>query len=1015
MDRLTKMRAFRASLMARTASIAALSACVMFASAEAKEYKAWLDIPAQSLEAALKEFGVETDSQVLFAKDVVLGRTSVQVKGVFTPREALALLTRGTGLRIDQSAESVFLIKSATAAAASAPQITAQAQAPSAPVDAAQDETTNKDKKTDEESSVEKVTVTGTRIRGKAPAGANIITVDRKAIDESGAATVPGIIQTLPQNYGGSTNEALRLNSRVSPDIAFGASANLRGLGADATLTLVNGRRLAPAGAGDYVDISAIPLSAVQRIEILADGASATYGSDAVGGVVNFILRKDFDGAQTTLRYGNGTSGDPAEYQIGQLFGASWNGGNLLAAYEYYQRDALRAVDRDFAATSDLRRFGGNNFSSTQSSPGNIIFVGPTFVTLAIPSGQNGTTLQSTDLLAGVINYENQQEQLDLLPEQKRSSYFLTARQELFSGAEVFAEFMYSDRSALGRDQQLGTTLFVPETNAYRQLSGLFAGQGDIIMSYSLAQDLGPIVYDTDSSALNSVVGTSIDLSSDWKMEVYGQLARLQESGLTKNLPDRAKLDAAVASSNLSSAFNPFSDGSNTPADVLSGLVYSQAQANDSRLWSFNAKADGPFLALPAGEARLAVGADYRQEEFQRDASDVSATGVVTPIEGLPKPGSRDATAVFVEVYVPIVGEANRFTGAQLFDLSASVRYDSYEGAGESTNSKFGVRWSPMDDLFLRGTWGTSFKVPQFKQLLGGSGGTLAVAPGFLDPNATNGSTGVLIMSGGNPALQPEEATAWTVGMDIVPSWLDGLRVSATYFDVDYRNRIDTPPNILVAFQQEQNFPGIFIRNPTPAQVSAAIALLDSVGGSAGPDGVEVIFDERLKNLSSVVVSGLDLQASYATTTEFGEISLNMNASYLYGFKKDLGLGGSPFQLVDTVYNPTDLRVRGSVGWQSDGWNVVGTVNYVDDYRDTESTPNRIVASWTTLDLNVSYAFDAFGRSTERGDGTRLTLSVINVADEDPPFVNNFLGGGYDPGNSSVLGRFASITLTQNW
>lgn len=1014
MGRPMKTRVRKASLMARTASIALFAAYAVLGGAEAKEYKAWLDIPAQSLEAALKEFGVETDSQVLFAKDIVAGRTSVQVKGVFTPREALAHLIRDTGLRIEQSAESVFLIKSATAAAASPPQTTAQAPTTSRPTDAAQDETTNEDKKPEEESRVEKVTVTGTRIRGKAPAGANIITVDRKAIDESGAATVPGVIQTLPQNYAGSTNEALRLNSRISPDIAFGASANLRGLGADATLTLVNGRRLAPAGSGDYVDISAIPLAAVQRIEILADGASATYGSDAVGGVVNFILMRDFDGARTTLRYGNGTSGDPAEYQVGQLFGVNWNGGNLLAAYEFYQRDALRAVDRDFAATSDLRIFGGDNFSSAQSSPGNITRVGTTNVVLAIPSGQDGTALLESDLLAGVVNFENQQEQLDLLPKQERGSYFLTARQELFSDAEIFVEFMYSDRSALGHDQQVGATLVVPETNAYRLMSGLFAGQGAIRISYSYDQDFGPIIYDTESWALNGVVGTSIDLSSEWQLEVYGQLARLEEGSLTTQLPDTARINAALASSSVSTAFNPFSDGSNTPANVLSGLVFSQTRSNDSRLWSFNAKADGPIFTLPAGDARLAVGADYRHEEFVRDAFNISAAGLATPL-ATPAPGARDATALFAEAYVPIVSDANRFTGAQLIELSASIRYDDYEAIGESTNSKFGIRWAPTDGVFLRGTWGTSFKVPQFKQLLGGNGGTLAVAPASLDPNATNGSTGVLIMTGGNPDLQPEEATAWTVGVDIVPSWIDGLRLSATLFDVDFRDRIDTPPNILIAFQQEQNFPGLFIRNPTPAQIDAAIAQLDVVGGSVGPDGIEVIYDERLTNLSAVVVSGLDLQVSYATTTEFGEIGLNINASYLYDFEKDLGVGAPPLQLVDTVYNPIDLRLRGSLGWQSDNWNIVGTVNYVDDYRDTESNPDRTVDSWTTLDLNVSYTFDALGRSTEGGDGTRLTLSIINVADIDPPFVNNFLGGGYDPGNSSVLGRFASITLTQNW
>jgi outer membrane receptor protein involved in Fe transport len=174
-----------------------------------------------------------------------------------------------------------------------------------------------------------------------------VLTLDEEAIQETGRTTLQDVLQTLPQNFPGSQNEASQLGSiNANRNVSFGSTVDLRGLGADATLTLLNGRRLAPAGFGNFVDISAIPLSAVARVDVLADGASATYGADAVAGVVNIILRDDFEGAETSVRYAAATPGEPTEIGFSQVFGAAWDTGSAMIGYEYRERSALASETR---------------------------------------------------------------------------------------------------------------------------------------------------------------------------------------------------------------------------------------------------------------------------------------------------------------------------------------------------------------------------------------------------------------------------------------------------------------------------------------------------------------------------------------------------------------------------------------------------------------------------------------------------------------------------------------------
>lgn len=936
------------------------------------------DIPAQPLSSALVRFAEQSNLQILFSQDAVSGFTSRPLAGRRTPEAALAQILPPGAPRIEVAGDRIV-----------------QVEPPARPQSAATE--------TDEE-----IVVTGTRIRGAPPAGSNVLGLNREDIEQRGRTTLQDVLQTMPQVYTGSQSELTQLNSNApNRNLALGSSVDLRGLGSDATLTLLNGRRLAPAGLGNFVDISAVPIAAIERVEILADGASATYGADAVGGVVNIILRRDLDGAETVVRYGGADGFD--EIGFSQTWGEAWSTGSLIAGYDYRQRDSLSSSERSFAADSDLRRYGGTNFSRTNANPGNIIRVGATTVTYGIPSGQDGTNLTVADLLPGQLHFQNTQEDNFLLPEQESHSGFLSLRQELTPDVDLFLDVLTSERHGYAERPQTNTTISVPETNFYRQSNGLFTGQGALAIGYYFGDDLGPLQIETSSRTWTAATGLDVALFSDWRLEAMVAYGSHTDENDTYNALDLPALNVALASSSQASAFNPFSDGGNTPASVLAGLTNTQFVDTDSELVTYALKADGRLFDLPGGALRAAIGAEHRREAFSANQVRISAAGVVTTPR-VQDPGRRETDAYFGELLAPIVGEDMNVPLVDALTLSLSIRYEESSDFGSATTPKIGAHWNVFDYLSLRGTWGTSFKAPQFTQMLTGTAGLIQAVPPSIDPNASNGTTGLLQVLGSNRQLQPEEAETWTLGFDYAPAWAEGFSVSATYFDIDFANRIANPGNLLDAFRNPQNYVGYLIFDPTPQQIADYLGQVDQIVGAVPPDGIEAIWDERLTNLGSLQVRGIDFSASYAFDTSVGEASLFASASKLLEFSRSTNPALPTVELLDTVFNPVDLRARAGISLRRDDWGGALVANYVDGYRDNLSTPNRSVDSWLTYDARLSYRW-------RRGDdsSTEFALDVRNVADEDPPFVNNSSGLAFDTLNASPLGRVVMLQVSQQW
>ncbi len=877
-----------------------LAGCVLllFATAEpaiAQENQTHeFDIDEKELGEALTEFGIATGSQVLFKDADVRGKTANGVEGVYTSKEAVEALLENTGVDYRVDGNGTLLVGSEYVRRVSLGE--GSAPAPLRVAQLAQDQTIGEVETPitdeDEEQIRDVIVVTGTNIRGVGSVGSPVIVVTREDIDRQGFATTQDLLRSIPQFL--DTGE----NSRVTaPNVDGGVppgtvSPNVRGLGTGATLTLVNGRRIA-SGGGDVqvTDVSLIPLSAIERVEILTDGASAIYGTDAIAGVVNFVLRDDFDGAETRLRVGAVTEGSSQEYRASQTFGRSWGDGNALVSYEYYRRNNLDTRSKDFTADAP----------------------DPT----------------------------------DILPQSERHSVFFSGKQDMTAGVGIFGDASYSVR-----DSELFT--------------GRFSTFGDQISQNQ-----------TEAEQYGVTLGATVELYDGWQAELattYG--ASASESEFVTN-------DVPVGDSTT--------DFSTLIVDLI---------------------ADGPIFEIPGGAVKLAVGGQFRNEQFEFITRGTTAETT----DGF----DRDVFGFFGELYFPIVGASNRQPGLYSVDFTVAGRYEDYSDFGSSTDPKLGLRYAPIERLNLRGTYGTSFKAPNTLQLGGGFAATPLPGAFLVPPPGETSAPNLLISNGANVDLGPEASETYTFGFDYSPQSIDGLTLQATYFDISFDNRIADPRlgSILELLSRPDLFGALTLFEGDPG-FDEQLALLFPTNPVFNPFGVAredigAIFDGRLQNIAATQVSGLDVSIDYATDTHLGELRFGLFGSYLFEFLQQNIDGGGEEDILNRQNQPVDLRLRGDIGWSRGGASAALFINYVDSYESDITGILEPVDSWTTIDFNFAYDFE--NDTNDFWDGSRLSLNIVNLLDEEPPFVDragSFSDDGqdYDGANANALGRFVALQL----
>lgn len=843
----------------------------------------------------------------------------------------------------------------------------------------------------------EEVVVTGSHIRNPTPVGVQPIIVTQEDIQTGGFTRIEEVLRAVPQNFPGGPREDTYVQDfsdrANTTNLSKGATVNLRGMGAGATLVLVNGRRLSPSGTtGLFTDVSNLSLSSVERIEILTDGASALYGSDAVGGVVNVIMRKDYRGAETTIRTGRG-SGDVHEHHLSQLLGAAWGSGTASISLDLVDRDALLATSRPFSSSSDQRNRGGDNFSSTAANPGTI-FVGTR--SFAIPANQNGVGLMPDDFVEGTVNYLNNSENLAILPEQTRRSATVYLSQDVGERIDLSLHGFATEReSEAMRPWQ--DWLSVPSSNPF--YVNPIGGTEPIIVRYDLTEDFGLFSRSSESKSHSLTLGVDVDVGSSWRVRT--DLTQGKERAFAFNDGvSYSALDVALADPNPDTAYNPFGDGAFTNAATIDSIRSRSRSSVDSEIQTTSVIAEGPLATLRAGEMRLAAGAEYREYSY-----------LSTTVSGS-RSGSRSIDAIFAELRVPLIDESNRRPGVYELTFSAASRREEYSDYGSATVPKIGISWFPVRAVRLRATWSESFRAPDLESLDESRNSfSIRAVPDSLSPT---GTSTILRWTGGNSELSPEMADNFTFGVDFDVPRVPRLHVGLTYFNIRYFDRLQFPSTPRVEdYLNVPHFSPYVIRNPDAAlreRVCNSGSPIEGNREACMATPIDAVVDQRMSNTAKVVTDGVDLDVNYSFESSIGAFDIGLSGTRIFGYKQAT-LEGLPYEsLLNRKYAPVDTRLRARASWERNAWTATAFLNHVGDYQDESPTLTRDVSSWTTVDLNVAYEWTA---ASGLLSGASISLNVQNAFRKDPPFVNTALG--YDIANANPYGRIVSALIRKRW
>ncbi|ESQ79305.1 TonB-dependent receptor [Asticcacaulis sp. YBE204] len=836
-----------------TTSVVAIALCLSAAAVADKRVYPF-DIPAQDTAHALTDFARQADVQILFPYDVASKFKTPRIKGDLTRDEVLARLIDGTGLEIASASATTIVLK----------------------VSAKSTETAEA---TDGQALIE-VTVTGSHLRTAKPTSP-VRALVRSDIERSGFSQTGDLVRSLPENFSGGQNPGMIGTNGSRSDnsnVSNASTINLRGLGSDATLVLVNGHRISADSYFQGGDVSGIPLSAVKRVEIVTDGASAIYGADAVAGVVNFILNKTLNGGEASLRIGDTTEGGGAEQTASVMLGHAADGWNVLGSFEYSNQAEIKAGDRKLTAAS------------------------PPIKSMLRPQ-----TRRSAFLTIGKSFGDTTQVGVDVLVSDRRMEQVMKATPT----AEVYYSTMY--------------------TPAYN------------VAAY-LTKDFGA-----------------------WQARFIAAGAQSRNSGYTRT--------ATIAPAQT---------------NYKNGVAYGEFVV------------EGPVSLGPLS-IDLAVGGGYREDRFQN-----YLPGDPTYIKA-----QRTVSYGFAEAFVPVLAPSTERGGLYALDLSLSVRTEKYDDVGSTTNPKIGVRYQPTDEVVLRGTWGTSFKAPSFLQMY-------QTSYLYLYRSAPLGYTGggtALLTNGGNPNLKPETSESWTAGAEYAPKRVPTLRLTATYFNIDFTNRTVRPIARLPGSLANPIYAPFIEWNPSASRQAAVFAAADQFINNASvaydPAAVVVLLKNDFQNASAQYIRGIDFSYRQSFTVGEDRLNLFLNASKLQ-VKQQTIVTLPAVEFTGTILNPAKVRARGGATWQRGNWDATATANYISGSIDDLVTPNRQVASWTTVDVNLTYRFP-----TGQFDGSRIGLSVINLFDRDPPYAYSpsLLQPGlvFDSANASIVGRFVALTFTKRW
>lgn len=965
-----------------------------------------LDIPRLPIIEALKEFTTQTGQLISFWPDAQTDQTRLvgPLRGKFTAEVALTRLLAESGLAYRRTNDRSLVVMAPSLLGAPRNGVSGSDQdrgrlAEGRPY-------LQKKQRPQEELTVvghagsnaiigkpavervDEVIVLGSRIdhSGEGPAPVQVFT--RRMIEELGAASIPDVLRYTPQQPF----------TRAEHYYTNGAEySQMRGIGVDTTLILLNGRRVVPTSNSltlNAFDLNSIPLAAVERIEVLSDSASAIYGADAMGGVINVVLKNDIPQPVLDVQYGGAGGGAGL---LRASFSAGYQAERLRTSviFDYYQRDFLLGSERDLWRNQDYTRYGGLDYRSAAGVPGTVSSLrGDNLPGLAssfamVPEGSSGVGLTPQDFVAtaGVRNRTSTLSTLSIVPEVEQRSVALFGEYDLTPDLMAFAEVLYTNRQVMSQEGLYPVQrALVPADNPFNPF------HQPVLVDFIL-DGLEPRRFEHDMDWIRGAFGLRGSLISSWQWEVAAVASTETDNALSTIEVNAARLGAALAERDPARALNPFVDGPAGGSELLASLIEPERSSNLSRGRQLSAFLQGELFELPAGAVQAVVGGEWRDEEMIYDD------------RKLPVHDGRNMRAAFTEVRVPLMGPTAS-SHSDVLSMTLAARVDDYSDFGSSVNPQLGLLWRPADGILFRGSYGTSFRPPSLFELHAPR--TTVTNAAVRDPARNNAMSTVTFVAGGNPNLQPIEAESMTTGFVLAPGAVPGLRLLANYWRINTEHRV-TFLHFTSLLANEGLFSDRILRD-APTQADSA----------AGLPGRLLQLDISRMNFGRLRTSGIDVEAKYELSTDWGDFTPRVSATWIDEFRSVEAPGLPAIDRVG-VANPAGSiprwRVVGSLGWKRNGLGLSTTLDWLPGYMDASATgpTGRRLPARTIVDVQASFAMDELVGSSLLSDDLKLQLGVKNVFNELAPFSDVGFSMGFDSSQGDLIGRFSYLRLSKGF
>jgi len=867
----------------------------------------------------------------------------------------------------------------------------------------------------------QRIEITGSAIKRIAAETAVPITIIRAdELKQQGITSVEQVIGVIS-----AVQATVNMASAIGSGTGGASYADMRALGADKTLILLNGQRIANnAVSGSAPDLNMIPFSAIDRVEVLRDGASSLYGTDAIGGVINFITKRDFTGgtiglgADVPSEEGGKTQSAEIGFGIGNLQSAGWN---IFGTASFKKREFIEGSQRPFN-----KRIVGGLSNSTFPANYQVVENGPYYNPTAPGCAQPNLIPNAATTGCRIVTPPY----VSISPRSETMSGLLKGTFAASSSLTLGAELFYTNNKVETQIAPVpyggyyinpGTTYFPADATTRPGYSAGFDPYGGIAgapFNNPTAQFPNPInaqaggvlvwwrdLINGPRSDLSEATQYRALLTADGSAAGWDYKAALAYNH-TKN--DRSLTGGyangdVIGEGILRGIINPFGAQTAAATSLITGAAnVGLLSTSTGKVVSLNASASrelGDWFGA-SRPAAVAIGTEFRREDYldfnhREFAIAVSASTGVDP--DARSEGKRDVTAVYAELGVPLL---------KSLDVTASLRYDRYSDFGNSTNPKLSFRFQPTQAVLLRGSASTGFRAPSLYELNATTGFTntgsfnhpLNCPNGVpIDPTTAGGNCDTQFQAffGGNKDLEPEKSKSFTLGMVFEP--VSGLSISADLWAIEVKNLIGSiaeetlfdPANFAV-FSQYFKFvqPG----NALPT---------NSIACANGPTAPSCGYvDERQQNLGGVKTSGVDVGLKFRTNTGIGRFDFSYEGTYVAKYDYQDYKNG-PWNQNVGVYSGAGPVFRtqhhAGVGWNMGMFGAGFAVHHKSGYVD--QIPNNTVSAYTTADAYVSVA---------PIKGLSLLVGVRNLTDEEPPFSNQtalFQSGGWDSRFYDPVGR----------